>query len=119
NIILRFTLTSLLISWCHHPATFLWHGATMTKPTKKRRPQATAGRGSDKFILRLPEGMRVRLALLAKGNGRSMNAEVIAALEKHFENDDAIAELWNKVEKLESKVRDHDEQLNTHLDEND
>jgi predicted DNA-binding protein len=81
----------------------------MKRPTKK--PQPTAGRGSEKFILRLPPGMRARLALLAASNGRSMNAEVIAALEKHFEDIDALAVLWEKVENLESVVRDHEERL--------
>ncbi len=35
----------------------------------------------DRFILRLPEGMRDRVADLAKANGRSMNAEFVARLQ--------------------------------------
>ncbi len=34
----------------------------------------------DRFILRFPNGMRERLAICAKANGRSMNSEVVAIL---------------------------------------
>ncbi|MBA4774327.1 MAG: Arc family DNA-binding protein [Rhizobiales bacterium] len=35
----------------------------------------------DKFMLRLPEGMRDRIKLQAERNNRSMNAEIVATLE--------------------------------------
>lgn len=38
-------------------------------------------RDSDKFMLRLPDGMRSRISEMAKTNGRSMNAEIIATLQ--------------------------------------
>ncbi|WP_293795051.1 Arc family DNA-binding protein [uncultured Bosea sp.] len=38
-------------------------------------------RQSDKFMVRLPEGMRERLAAAARANRRSMNAELIVHLE--------------------------------------
>lgn len=38
----------------------------------------------DRFIIRFPEGMRDRIAEVAKGNGRSMNAEIVARLEASF-----------------------------------
>lgn len=41
-------------------------------------------RESDKFMLRLPDGMRDKIAYVAKANGRSMNAEIIARLERTF-----------------------------------
>lgn len=44
---------------------------TMTAPTS---------RDSDKFMLRLPEGMRDEIKEAADRNGRSMNAEIIARL---------------------------------------
>lgn len=43
------------------------------------------GRGSDQFMVRLPEGMRDRIAEAARANGRSMNAEIVARLEFTFE----------------------------------
>lgn len=38
------------------------------------------GRESDKFMLRLPEGMREQIKALADRSGRSMNAEIVGAL---------------------------------------
>lgn len=41
-------------------------------------------RDSDKFVLRLPDGMRDRIKLAAEVSGRSMNQEIIQALEEKF-----------------------------------
>jgi hypothetical protein len=38
------------------------------------------GRGSDQFMLRLPDGMRDFIAGMAERNRRSMNAEIVNAL---------------------------------------
>lgn len=38
----------------------------------------------DRFIVRLPDGMRDKIAELAKQNSRSMNAEIVARLERTF-----------------------------------
>ena len=38
-----------------------------------------------RFIVRLPDGMRDRVAEAAKRNNRSMNAEVVSRLERSFE----------------------------------
>jgi hypothetical protein len=43
-----------------------------------------AGRDSDKFMLRLPDGMRKRIKAEAEANRRSMNAEIVARLEWTF-----------------------------------
>jgi hypothetical protein len=43
-----------------------------------------AGRDSDKFMLRLPDGMRERIKASADANGRSMNSEIIARLDWTF-----------------------------------
>ena len=42
---------------------------------------ATAGRGSDQFPVRMPEGMRAEIKAAAKANGRSMNSEILARLD--------------------------------------
>ena len=49
----------------------LWLTATMTQ-------------NHDKFIARLPEGLRDRLKKAANRNKRSMNAELVYALELHL-----------------------------------
>lgn len=43
----------------------------------------------DKFILRLPDGLRDRIKLAADRSGRSMNAEIVAVLEAEYPADDA------------------------------
>lgn len=43
--------------------------------------QHYTSRTADKFVVRLPEGMRDRIAEVAKQHHRSMNSEIIARLE--------------------------------------
>ncbi len=45
---------------------------------------AKAGRGADQFMVRLPPGMRERIAGAAERNYTSMNTEVVKALELAF-----------------------------------
>lgn len=45
---------------------------------------AKAGRGSEQVMVRLPDGMRDRIREAAEQNNRSMNAEIVAALEEAF-----------------------------------
>ncbi|MCA6105101.1 Arc family DNA-binding protein [Bradyrhizobium australafricanum] len=56
----------------------------MAARVKKRTDTTSTNRDSDKIIVRLPEGMRDHLALIARRNGRSMNAEVVTALAHYF-----------------------------------
>lgn len=53
----------------------------------------STGRDSDKFMLRMPDGMRDRLKEEAKNNNRTMNAEIVARLERSFTVDSEIEEL--------------------------
>ncbi|WP_439395193.1 Arc family DNA-binding protein [Bradyrhizobium sp. PMVTL-01] len=39
-------------------------------------------RGLDKFVVRLPDGMREKLAEAAQANNRTMNAEIVSRLEQ-------------------------------------
>lgn len=83
---------------------------------KKTGISKRVGRGADQLLIRLPGNMRQQIASLAADNGRSMNAEIVAALEKHLEDGDAVAELWRMVEALQTKVADHDAILNPRLE---
>lgn len=49
----------------------------------------------DRFIVRLPDGMRDKIAELAKQNSRSMNAEMVARLQASLDgrNMDALPEI--------------------------
>ncbi|WP_267355609.1 MULTISPECIES: Arc family DNA-binding protein [unclassified Methylobacterium] len=57
------------------------------------------GRDSDKFMLRLPNGMRDRIADAARANNRSMNAEIVSRLE---------ASLSDGTEQGRSLLKQHD-----------
>ncbi|MFZ3286539.1 MAG: Arc family DNA-binding protein [Telluria sp.] len=56
-----------------------YHSLMATKPY----PSET----QDRFIVRLPGGMRETIAVLAKKNNRSMNAEIVARLERTLSED--------------------------------
>lgn len=64
----------------------------------------------DQYMLRLPDGMRDRIAELAKASGRSMNAEIVARLERSLETDEetenALADHEKRIEQLERWVDD-------------
>jgi hypothetical protein len=61
--------------------------------SKSKRPIETA-HDRDRIIVRLPDGMRDKLAAFAEANGRSMTAEVVAAIEQHLEGGTRIQQLW-------------------------
>lgn len=56
-----------------------------------RRVQAMSSRTADKFVVRLPDGLRVRIAEVSKQSHRSMNAEIVTRLEKSLADDAASA----------------------------
>lgn len=70
---------SLPVSYGSLPALvstgFWWLNASMSD----RTPQ-----NQDKFIVRLPDGMRDRIRHAAEINNRSMNAEIVATLEEKY-----------------------------------
>ena len=51
---------------------------------------------ADKYIVRLPDGMRDQIAEAAKAAGRSMNAEIVSRLASSFERSTG-AELSNAL----------------------
>ncbi|SDR18104.1 Arc family DNA-binding protein [Paraburkholderia tuberum] len=53
---------------------------------KKPYPSET----QERFIVRLPDGMRDKIAAAAKASGRSMNAEIVARLQESFELTDDV-----------------------------
>lgn len=63
-------------------------------------------RGSDQFVVRFPEGLRDRIRKAADANGRSMNAEIIARLEKSLQDDDQFIpnELTSEVNSLRDQI---------------
>jgi hypothetical protein len=59
---------------------------------------------ADKFIVRLPPGMREQLSEAAKRNARSMNAEVVRILQDHFDRLQQQAEAALLGEQVEERV---------------
>jgi hypothetical protein len=49
----------------------------MNTPKSERSPQL-----ADKYVVRLPDGMRDKITELAKANNRSMNAEIVLMLQQ-------------------------------------
>jgi hypothetical protein len=75
------------------------------KPTAKRR----AGRDSDQFIVRLPDGMRKQLARVAERQGHSMNAVAVTALATYFAKEDAAKQ--DQLLGVETAIRELADQL--------
>jgi len=65
----------------------------------RKKKQAPSAHDLDRIIVRLPEGMREKVAALAEANGRSMTAEVVAALEQHLLGPDRLSAVESFVEK--------------------
>lgn len=81
-------------------------------------PSSTAqmlsnSRTADKFVLRLPEGLRDRINLEAGKNHRSMNGEIIARIDRSLDLEDKYEEmrqlnryLLKRIEVLENAAQD-------------
>lgn len=63
-----------------------------TQPSRKRE--------DEKFVVRLPLGMRSRIALKAKENTRSMNSEMIHRLEQVEQYEEALARANSIIDQL-------------------
>lgn len=67
-------------------------------------------REQDKFVVRLPDGLRPEIAAIARLNHRSMNGEIISRLKRslileqiHERQNDLITQLLKRIDALESK----------------
>lgn len=74
--------------------------------TKDLPPSRTA----EQFVVRFPEGMRDRIAEAAKKNNRSMNAEIVARLDRTFSDAPAVngismSAIFEKLEEIESSIK--------------
>lgn len=58
----------------------------------------------DQYMLRLPDGMRDRIKAAAAENNRSMNAEIVDALEATYPHvESGLDERLSQLDKLESR----------------
>ena len=67
-------------------------------------------RVQDKFVIRLPDGLRPEIAAVASRNERSMNGEIINRLERSLalelvldQKNRVIAQLLDRITELEAK----------------
>lgn len=73
----------------------------------------TPSESQDKFIVRLPDGMREQLKAASEANNRTMTAELVARLKASFEQDgrsngtvdERILSLGSELEILRAQIR--------------
>jgi hypothetical protein len=89
-------------------------------------PAKPPGRGSPQFVLRYSPEMRDQITRRAKANGRSINSELIALLERALSYGDdveqlqgSMGEIFDRVEKLETKVSELDARLDVRFGPHD
>lgn len=58
----------------------------------EKQKKSSFVQAGEKYLIRFPEGMRERLAETAKANNRSMNAEIVARLERSLADDERARE---------------------------
>lgn len=69
-----------------------------------------SSRTADKFVVRLPEGMRDRIAEVARAQHRSMNSEIIARLENSLKQDGVLAQS-NELNLNSPELSPHEREL--------
>ena len=75
-----------------------------------------SSRTADKFVVRLPEGMRDRIADVARAQHRSMNSEIIARLESSLQQEGSLTEDESDRLRLHSpKLSFHERELLQHF----
>ena len=65
-----------------------------------------ASRTADKFVLRMPNGMRSHIETLAGKNQRSMNGEMIIRLERSFIATDLGAQQQLLIHQLSTRIQE-------------
>ena len=63
-------------------------------------------RTADKFVLRMPYGMRTHIETLAGKNQRSMNGEMIIRLERSFIATDLVAQQQLLIQQLSTRIQE-------------
>jgi len=77
---------------------------------------AYSSRTADKFVVRLPEGMRDRIAEVARTQHRSMNSEIIARLESSLQQEGILTESDHDNLRLDSpEISHHERELLQHF----
>jgi len=73
-----------------------------------------SSRSADKFVVRLPDGMRSRIAEVARHSHRSMNSEIVARLEKTL-NAEGHLSVASEAVPADASLHRHEWQLLQHF----
>jgi predicted DNA-binding protein len=74
----------------------------VAKKSARKRPE----RSGEQYLIRMPPGLRDRIAQRAVENGRSVSAEIVEAIEKHLEGVDRITQIWETLKKHQQDMED-------------
>lgn len=80
---------------------------------------ASTSRESEKFVVRLPDGMSDRIKASADANNRSMNAEIVSRLEDSLDEKQTVASLSINLDLADlgmSDLKDKLQMISDHLD---
>lgn len=61
---------------------------------------------AERFQIRMPDGLRDRIRKSAEANGRSMNTEIVAALEEKFPEEDPTHEFMRLLRAMSPEDRE-------------
>lgn len=91
-------------------------------PDRAKQEEKRLAASQDKFIIRLPEGMRERIKKEAEDAGRSMNAEIVRTLEAAYPAEPDIYEVLDRVHGMIAQAKNTEgvpyrKELVTALDE--
>lgn len=68
-------------------------------------------RTADKFVVRLPDGLRADIAVLAEDNDRSMNSEIVNRLKRSITQDQLNEEQTKLIGMLLQRITELEAQL--------
>ena len=71
----------------------------------------TNSRTADKFVVRLPDGLRADIAVLAEDNDRSMNSEIVNRLKRSITQDQLNEEQTKLIGMLLQRITELEEKL--------
>lgn len=63
---------------------------------------------AERFQVRMPDGLRDRIAEAAKANNRSMNSEIVARLQMTFDDppsQETIEKVMARLDQIEAKLK--------------
>ncbi|MBO9108729.1 Arc family DNA-binding protein [Agrobacterium sp. S2/73] len=66
----------------------------------------TSNRDANRFIIRMPEGLRDRIKAVAEQNNRSMNAEIVGTLQSYYPERMTLPDLRDYLRDLTSSYVD-------------